>query len=159
MRPIFGEAERQRLRRHHARWRWGMILLAAAALTAILLLILLTDTLSAPRTELAAVAVSTVAGWVVLYGVLFKLLPDRREEAHAAILAGEQPEPVEGTLTLTDQRVQIAGSITARRVEMAGPEGVRRLLVCDSRAAALEKAAPRRVYAVHGYVAGWEETE
>lgn len=158
MRPLYDERELAALHRRIARWRWGLAAVGAAALAGIVLLMAFTTTLNAPYTELAAIGVSTLAGWILIYGILFQYLPCRREAAHAAFLAESPAQPAEGTLTLTGERVKIAKSITARRVELTGPEGVRRLLVCDTRAAALMEAAPRRVYAAHGYVAGWEET-
>lgn len=158
MRALYGEKELAALYRHLSRWRRGVIALGTAALAANILLMVFTDTLNAPYTELAAVGVSTLAGWIMLYGILFKIQPYRREAAHALFLAKGPVEQAEGVLTLTDDRVKIAKSITARRVEVAGAEGTRRLLVCDTRGTALAEAAPRRVYVVHGYVAGWEET-
>lgn len=157
MRPLYGEKELKALRRHHVRWRAVALLTGAAALTVIILLILFTRTLTAARNELLSVGVSTLGGWIVLYALLFKILPDRREEAHAAFLVKDPPESAEGELTLTPERVRIARSITARRVELKGEGGPRRLLVCETRAADLEAAAPRRVYVSHGYIAGWEE--
>ena len=112
----------------------------------------------AARMELAVIGVSTLAGWIVIYCGMFTVAAARRELAHANMLHREARETVRGAVSVTDERVTIRQSITARRVEVAADGQTRRLLVCEARAAALAAAGASVLYTVHGYVAAYEVT-
>ncbi len=153
---LYSEAEMARMRRRILCWQRFLTGLAAAALAACIGMILLTNTLNAQRMELTTVAVSTAAGWVELYCISFILVPARREMAHAAMLHTEERSSVAGEVILTEERVQIRNSITARRVEVRGESGTSRLLVCDSRATRLSSLGAAVLYTCHSYVAAYE---
>ena len=106
--------------------------------------------------ELAVICVSTLAGWIVIYGRTFVVAAARRELAHAGMLRREARETARGAVTVTDERVVIRNSITARRVEVSADGRIRRLLVCESRADDLAAAGAAALYAAHGYVAAYE---
>lgn len=153
---LYTDADMERMDRRVRRWRIGLGALAAAALAVCVTLAATADTLTAQRMELAAVAVSTLAGWIVLYGAMFVVSPVRREMAHAAMLRREERQRFPGEIAVTGQRVAIRRSVVTRRVEVTGEEGVSRLLVSESQAAALAAARPIALYACHGYVAAYE---
>lgn len=155
---LFGDTDLKRLRRQIGRRRAFHIALAALALAVCLGLIALTNTRNAARMELTAIIVSTVAGWIVIYGSVFTVRARARELRHAVMLRGEEREAVCGDVVVTDERIAIRRSITARRVEVRGEGETRRLMVCESRADALAAAGARTLYAVHGYVAAYEVT-
>lgn len=156
---LYDDAELTRLRQKIRRWCVIHALLAAAALAACLGMIARTGTANAARMEMAVIMVSTVAGWIVLYGQLLIVTPCRRELRHAEMLRGEERETVSGTLKVTDERVTIRRSITARRVEVRGDQDTRRVLVCETRASALAAVGAATLHTVHGYVAAYEVTE
>ena len=135
------------------------ILLAAGALALCLILIALTHTANAARMEILVIAVSTLAGWVVLYGQLLTALPCRRELRHARMLRSEEREKVRGVVSVTEERVVIRGSITARRVEIRAGDEVHRALVCESRAGALAGLGEAVLYTAHNYAAAYEVAE
>ena len=153
---LYGEAELQRLRRRVKGWTVGLWVLAAAALAACIAMIALTGTANAASMELAVIIVSTVVGWLVIYCGIFTVAAGRHELSHADMLAKEERTRITGTPVVTGQRVVIRRSITARRVEVQGDGETQRLLVCESRAKALEKAGATALYAAHGYVAAYE---
>lgn len=153
---LYGEAELQRLRRKVKGWRIALCSFALAALAACVVTAALTNTANAARMELAAVTVSIVAGWIVIYCGIFVEAAGRHELEHAEMLGKEQRTRIVGTATVTDQRVVIRRSITARRVEVQGDGEVHRLLVCESRAKALANAETAALYVAHGYVAAYE---
>ena len=153
---LYDGAAMARLERRIKRWRGALLALAAGALAVCLWLIARTGTANAARMELAVVAVSTVAGWVVIYGGIFVVTASRRELAHANMLHQEARETVRGSVTVTNERVVIRQSITARWVEVSADGKVRRLLVCESRAAALAEAGAAALYTAHNYVAAYE---
>ena len=155
---LYGDADILRLRQAIRRHTGAHILLAAAALAVCLGLIARTGTANAARMEGLTIAVSTVAGWVALYGQILVVTPWRRELRHAEMLRSEDREAVAGFIAVTDERVRIRKSITARRVEARGEDGAVRLLVCDTRAAALDSLGAATLYTVHGYVAAYEVT-
>lgn len=134
-------------------------LLAAGALALCLVLIALTRTANAARMEILVIAVSTLAGWVVLYGQLLIALPCRRELRHALMLRSEEREKICGVVSVTEERIVIRGSITARRVEIRSGDEVRRALVCESRAGALAGLGEAVLYTAHNYAAAYEGTE
>lgn len=153
---LYSEAELTRLGAQIKRGRALHCLIAAAALAACLIMIACTNTRNAERMELATILVSTLAGWVVIYGSVFAVTARRRELRHATMLHEGEREEARGTVTVTEERIVIRRSITARRVEVRGEGEVQRLLVCESRAGMLAAAGASAVYTVHGYVAAYE---
>lgn len=152
---LFPDADMERLARQIRRWRTALCILAAAALAACVCMAAAAGTANADRMEIAAIIVSTFAGWIVIYCAIFVVTARRRELAHAAMLRTEDRQRVEGTVAVTDERFTIRKSVAVRRVEVCGDEE-RRLLVCDSRAAALAASGAVAVYTAHGYVAAYE---
>ena len=153
---LYSDEDRARLRAQIRRRRVTHAVIAVAALAACIAMIACTNTRNAGSMELAAILVSTVAGWIVIYGSVFVVWARRRELRHADMLHEGEREAVRGTVTVTDERIAIRRSITARRVEVRGDGEVQRLLVCESRADALAAADASAVYTVHGYAAAYE---
>lgn len=153
---LYSDADLARMRRHIARWRRALWILGAAALAVCVCLTALADTRSAQRMEQIVIAVSTLAGWIVIYGGVFVVTASRRELAHAEMLRREERQRVEGQILVTDQRFTIRKSVAVRRVEVRDQEQTHRLLVCESRAGALAAAEAAAVYTCHGYVAAYE---
>ena len=155
---LYSDAELARLERRIKRWRIALWVLAASALAACVGLTALTDTGNAARMEIAVITVSTLGGWIFIYGRNFVVTAGRRELSHALMLREEERQRVEGTVTVTGERVVIRRSITARRVEVTEGGKTTRLLVCESRAGKLAAAEAVALYTAHGYVAAYEVT-
>ena len=153
---LYDGAAVARLERRIKRWRAALWALAAAALGLCIGLTARTGTANAARMELAVIGVSTAAGWIVIYVAVFVVTAARRELAHARMLRREVRETVRGAVTVTDERVAIRKSITARRVEVSADGKTRRLLVCEGRAGDLAAAGAAVLYTAHGYVAAYE---
>lgn len=153
---LFCDDDMARLARQIKRWRTALAIVAAAGLAACVTMAAVTRTGNASQMELAVIAVSTVTGWLVLYGAIFVVAVRRREMAHGAMLRGEERERTAGTVTVTDERFTIRKSVAVRRVEVRDGDQTHRFLVCDSRAAALATAGASAVYTAHGYVAAYE---
>ena len=147
---LYSESDIQKLRRKVKGWFIALCSFSAAALAVCIVLAALTNTANADRMELAAIIVSIAAGWTVIYLGNFTAAAKKHELEHALMLAKEERTRIAGAPTVTEQRIVIRKSITARRVEADGE----RLLVCESRAKALEGA--KAVYAAHGYIAAYE---
>ena len=153
---LFPDEVTDQLARQIKRWRTALAIVAAAALAACIGMAVATNTANAARMEPAAIAVSTVAGWIVLYGAIFVVAARQRELAHAGMLRAEERERTEGTVTVTDERFAIRKSVAVRRVEVRAGDEIHRFLVCDSRASTLAAAGASAVYTAHGYVAAYE---
>lgn len=153
---LYGDSDMARLKRRIKGWTVGLCVLAVAALVACIAMAASVRTENATRLELTAVAVSTVAGWIVIYGAIFVVAATRRELTHAEMLHREPRERVVGAVTVTKERLIIRKSITVRRVEVCGADGTRRLLVCESRAKKLAAGDAAAVYAAYGYIAAYE---
>ena len=157
---MYDDGDLARLERKISRWRTVMCCVAAAGLLAVIVLVLITGTGNASVTEAAAVGVTWAAGWVDIYLWVFVVRANKRELSHATMLRTEERERIPGRARLTDGRVAIRKSITARRVEVVCEDGeVRRLLIAQSRAGKLEKIETAAVYAAHGYIAAVEAAE
>ena len=153
---LYSDAELARLERRIKRWRIALWVLAAAALAACVGMTALTNTGNAAQMEIAVITVSTLGGWIVIYGGNFVVTAGQRELGHALMLREEERQRVEGTVTVTGERIVIRRSISARRVEVVEGEKTRRLLVCESRAKKLAAAGAVTLYTAHGYVAAYE---
>ena len=153
---LYDDAAVTRLERRIRRWRAMLWALCAAALAVCVGLIARTGTVNAARMELAVIGVSTLTGWVVIYSSIFVVTAARRELAHANMLRREARETARGAVIVTDERVVIRQSITARWVEVNADGRTRRLLVCETRADALAAAGACALYAAHSYVAAYE---
>ena len=153
---LYDDAAVARLERRIKRWRVLLWLLCAGALAICVGMIVRTGTANAAQMELAVICVSTVTGWIVIYGSIFGVTAARRELAHADMLRREERQAVRGGITVTKERVAIRKSITARRVEVNTDGQTRRLLVCETRADALAAAGAAVLYTAHSYVAAYE---
>lgn len=159
---LYSDSEMSRLERKVSVWTKVLIGVSAAALAACVAMAALANTANAGRMELGAVATSTAAGWFVIYCGIFVVGRARRELAHAKMLKQEARERVEGTVSVTKERLAIHKSIVALRVDVAGGAGTQRVLVAEQKGDALAKAAAAgacAVYTAHGYVAAYEVME
>ncbi len=158
---LYSDSDMSRLGRKVSVWTRTLCGVAAAALAACVIMAATANTANAGRMELGAVATSTVAGWFVIYCGIFVVSRAKRELAHAKMLKQETRERVEGTVTVTRERLAIRKSIIALRVDVAGSAGTKRVLVTEQKGEALAKAAAAgvsAVYTAHGYVAAYEVT-
>lgn len=153
---LYSGADMMRLRKKIRAWTAVLSGVAAGALAACVTLAATVDTAHAEKMELAAVLISTLAGWFVLYGAIFIVTVSRRELAHAEMLRNGERTRTEGPVSVTKERVVIRKSITARRVEVKCEGGTKRFLVTERRAKALSNASAAAVYTAHGYVAAYE---
>ena len=156
---LYTAEEIARLERRVKRVLTALIVLGAAALIACITLAALANVRNAGRLELAAVIVSTVAGWVCIYGGVFGVSAGKKEIGHANMLRSEPRERIDGPVTVTGERLRIRGSITVRRVEVASETGKQRVLVHENRAERLACLPVTAVYTAHGYVAAVEVAE
>lgn len=153
---LYSDEDVAKFSRQIKRWRIALWIFTACALAACLRMIALTDTENAARMEGMVIAVSTVAGWIIIYCSIFVVTARRRVLSHANMLRNENRQTVRGSVTVTNERVSIIRSITARRVEVSGDGEPRRLLVCEDRADVLAAAGAVVLYTAHGYVAAYE---
>ena len=156
---LYTEEDIALLERRVKRHRAALIVLAAAALIACIVLAALANARNAGKLELAAVLVSTVAGWICIYDGIFTVSAGKKEIGHANMRRSEPRERIDGPVTVTDERLRIRGSITVRRVEVASETGVKKALVHENRAKRLAELPASAVYMAHGYAAAVEVAE
>ena len=155
---LYSDKDLTRLKKRITHWRTALLILAAAAFFACVVMISLTRTENAARMETAVIAVSTAAGWIVIYGQVFVVTACRRELKHAEMLRSDARKTLAGRISVTDERVKIKSSITARRVEICDNGETSRVLVCETRARELSEATTSAIYTVHGFIAAYEVT-
>lgn len=154
---LYSSDELHRMEERNRHWIIGLSIFSIAALAVCISFALRTRTLNAMQMELSAVAVSTVAGWIVLYFALFRVRTGRREIQHAVMLQDAERDRYEGTVSLQKEQFLIRKSVPVQRVEVRDENGeVARLLICRNKSAALAQARPTAVYVTHGYVAAYE---
>jgi len=153
---LYGAADLQRLENRIRRGRAAMLGLGVSALALLVALCCLTGTANARRMEAAAIAVSTVAGWILLYLRRFVVAEGRTELRHARMLGETEKEILRGRVTVTQERVRIPGSIRLRRVLVETEAGTRRVSVNETRAAVLAAAGKElELHVANGYVAAY----
>ena len=155
-RELYSDADIGRLQKRLTGWKVGLGVLAAVGLAICVTLAALTRTANASAMELSAVLTSTVFGWVVIYFAIFEVTPRRRELGHVMMLRSGERQRLEGTVTVTDERLIIRRSIAIRRVQVQSGDQVQGALVIDTRAEALKNAGAAAVYIVNGYVAAYD---
>ena len=133
--------------------------IAAATLTACVLLCCLTNLDNAAAMEKAAVAVSILGGWTVIYLYNNPVLDLRRELGHARMLLEGERETIEGVLELSKDRMRIRGSIRFYALTLTDGTETRKSKVIAGRAVQLRALSGRRVrlFTVNGYAAAYEE--
>lgn len=156
---LYGRQDVERLEKKTKRAGRAAALIAAATLLICVLLCCLTDLDNAAVMEKAAVAVSVLGGWIVIYLHNFPVKELRAECRHAEMLLGDERETIEGVLTLSKQRMRIRGSIRFYDLRLQDGEESRHGKVIASRAGVLraEEGKRLRLYLVNGYTAAWEE--
>ena len=153
---LYGDDNLAQLEWRIKRWSVLLFALTAVALASCVGMIAFTNTGNAVRMEVFVIILSTLVGWIVIYASVFVVTMSRRELAHANMLRNDERQMVKGAVTVTDERIRIKRSITVRRVEVRTDGALHRLLVCETRAAALAAAGTDALYTVHGYVAAYE---
>ncbi len=151
---LYTEEEILALERKLRAGRISLALFAAAALTACVVLCCLTGPENAARMEGTVIAISTLAGWFVLYRLRFGLRERKLEIGHARMLRAGPGERMEGRPELTGAEMRIRGSIRFCPVVLRGEGGEHRLRVIASKADALRREDIEAVYVVNGFIAG-----
>ncbi len=147
-----------RLERQVKRAGGAAALLAGAALALCVLFCCLTNTANARAMEIAAISVSTLAGWVVIWTVHHRVIELRRERGHAEMLMTGERSTLEGVVEVSDERMRIRGSIRFYPLSVRGADGTAKSKVIAARAALLraENGKRLRLYVVNGYAAAFE---
>lgn len=156
---LYSRQDLQRLKKTSKHAGLAAALIAAATLTACVLLCCLTKPDNAAAMEKAAVAISVVGGWTVIYLWNNPVKDLRCELGHAQMLLEGERETLEGVLALSKQRMRIRGSIRFYPLTLTDGNETRRSKVIASRAEALRATEGKRLrlYVVNGYAAAWEE--
>lgn len=129
--------------------------IAGAGLAACVILCGLTDTLNAVKMEKTVIAVSTLAGWAVIFLLLNVLRPAKTEAAHELLVLEDEPEEHRGAFTVGKTAAKIKDSISVYTVTM---ENGTRLSVNSSKVNELKKIKGEAVlYSVHGFITGYGE--
>ncbi len=157
---LYSPDELLRLERRTKRAGRAAILTAALTLAGCILLCCLAPVRGAENYERAAVLVSILGGWTVIYLYNNPVVDLRRELRHAHMLREEQPrETLEGVLAVSKDRMRIRGSIRFYALTLTDGAEKQRAMVVASRAPILRgKEGKRlRLYTVNGYAAAYEE--
>ena len=135
-----------------------LILAGAAALAICILLCCLTNTANAGRMEISVIALSTGAGWILLYLRRFVLVELRHELGNAQMLRDSERETVRGRVEVSAEKLRIRNSIPFRNVTVEEEGKTRRVKVIETKAGDLEKAGKELELSVaNGYAAAFRK--
>ena len=145
------------LKRKTEKWNAAFTLVCAATLAIFLFFVLRRNTLNAARMEFWATAAVTAGGWIAIAihdcaGRFYRTL---REHEERILASEEEPRELRGLVTLDKKSVRISRSIDVRGVRVQTAEGPVRLLVNETFAEELGKAAAQgelTLRSVEGYV-------
>ncbi len=157
MTELYTEGDVLRLHRKIAIWTAALGVFGLAALAACIISAATATTLTAERNEVAAIIISSLSGWVIIYCAIFIIGGARKESGHAKTLIDGERERVEGKISLNGERLKIKKSVAVRGVEVVTPDGTKRFWISESRVKKFKKAEPTAIYISHGYVAAYEE--
>lgn len=156
---LYRPEDLSRLTKQRKLWRVLLLTLTALALGVCVLLCARVNTRNAAKTERTVIAISILAGWVLITLRFELLVLARREAEHAAHMLAGPRERHCGVLGLTDDVVRIPGSVRVRRLTLQEGKDVRRLSVNVTKLKKLG-ALPRQVtvWTVHDFVVALEES-
>lgn len=162
MKPVFdlySPQDIKGLEQSYRRSRLAAALLAGMTLIACVTLCALTDTGNAERMERTAVLISVLGGWTVIALMKNVVSVRKHELSHARMLQEGERSALEGTLSVSRERMHILGSIRFYPLVLQEGEEKRRSKVAASRAPRLRALEGKRVrlYTVNGYAAACEE--
>ena len=145
------------LREKQRTWNIVFALACAATFALFLFFVLRRNTLNASRMEFWATAAVTAGGWVAIaiHDCAVRHFRTLRDHEERILSSEEETREVRGLVTLDKKRVRIPRSIDVRGVRVQTEEGSVRLLVNDTFAEELEKAAEQgelTLRSVEGYV-------
>lgn len=153
---LFADAELARLQKKRKSSLVASALIGGLALLCCVLLCAFTRTGNTARLALAAITVSTLAGWAVLSLLMFPAADAKHELKHAEMLRMGPEERIRGTLCLEPGALRIRKSIRFRTLRVSTAEGERHVKVCASRAALLPDGKELTLCVVNGYAAAFE---
>ena len=157
---LYSSGELAQLEQRARRALAAMIAVAAGTLAGCVALCCLIGRFDAALLEKAAVALSILGSWVVIY-LGNNTVRDRKHElTHAKMLLEGERETLEGVLAVSKQRMRIRGSIRFYALTLTDGEETHRSKVVAARAPLLRAQEGKRVrlYVVNGYAAAWEES-
>ncbi len=145
-------------RRAH-RWTVAAYVFAILAFLGCIVCCCLSSTATASQMNLITIVLSTLGGWFVIFALTARILPYRRFSQHIrSTLEGERVAHT-GIITLEPQVLQIPKSIAICKVVVGSGFRPPRLSIRWDMAKHLKayNGKALTVYAVHGYIAAFEE--
>lgn len=131
--------------------------LVAAALAVCIIFCTRVTQANAQTLLLASIALFTLAGWTCILLLSFAYAPARANTVHFACMLAEQPETLQGMITLHRESFRIPKSVTVRKVTLETDEGSLSLSVNASLAHLLPaNGSAVRVNTVRKFITGCE---
>lgn len=156
---LYRPEDLERLERKLKRSIRAALLLAAAALALCVFFCLRANTANALRMERMAIAVSTAAGWVVIWLAHHRIAELRRERKHAEMLMTGERSALEGELELSEERMRIRGSILFYPLKLRAADGTAaagKVIAACAPTLRRQNGKRLRLYVVNGYAAAFE---
>lgn len=117
----------------------------------------LTTTANLPQMEQLAIAISIVGGWIVIFELTARILPNRRMARHELRILEQEPEQLSGRIEVLDRRVRIPKTIALKQVRLHSVPHDRLLSIREDCVKNLPDGQECTVQVVGGYITGVEE--
>ena len=158
IKELYDSRDLERLENKSKRAGRAAVAFSTVTLGICVLLCCLTTRANADVMEKAAIAVSALGGWIVIYLYNHPVKELRWELGHARMLLEEERSVLEGELQVSRERMRIRGSIRFYPLTLTENGETHRSKVIASRADALRAEEGKRVrlYVVNGYAAAYE---
>lgn len=154
---LYSERQVEKTKLVNRIWAVAISVFALACLAACITLCCMVNVRNVTQMMIATMSVAVVGGWIVIYVIFSVIVENKHEIVHAKnMLEGERTEHT-GELTLSSQKIKIAGSITIVKATLSNGAQTERFNVNLSKVKSLKGIKGMvKLYAVHGYAFAFE---
>lgn len=156
MTQLYTEEDLEILERKYRSEKMFAIAFAGVSFLVFVVLCCITKTGNAALMEKIATVVVMIAGWILIYFYINRLVAGKNELRHGRMLAEEPRETYVGRLTVNPKEIRIKGSIVIKNLTVDTGTEKKRLNVIAGKAEKLEDlTGVVKLETVHGYVAAF----
>ncbi|MBR3763923.1 MAG: hypothetical protein IKK57_05145 [Clostridia bacterium] len=157
MKHLYTAGEAQRWRRRASLVLFVSLGAVAAALTTDIVLCTRVSTGNAQQLLLWVIALFTLAGWAAILLLWFVYVPAKAQAEHIGGMLAEEPQLLEGVLTIHRESFHIPRSVTVRKATLVTVEGEKSLHISAALARQLPAGGGKlRLMTVRRFITGFE---
>ncbi len=117
----------------------------------------LTTTANLPQMERLAMVISIIGGWIVIFELTARILPNRRLALHTLRILEQEPEQLTGRIEVLNRRVRIPKTIALKQVRLHSVPHDRLLSIREECVKYLPNGQECTLQVTGGYITGVED--